>query len=58
MLSCCQGVLSVAKIVVGKIPLPSSRWHAAQQTIYMSTWLMSLLVTDLHTLSSLSVKLY
>lgn len=58
MLSCCQGVLSVAKTVVGKIPLPSSHWHAAQQTIYMNTWLRSLLMTVLHTLSFLSVKLY
>lgn len=59
MLSCCcRGVLGVATAVVGKISLPSSRWHAAQQPIYVSTWLISWLVTDLGTPSPLAVKLY
>lgn len=58
MLSCCRGVLGVATVVVGKISLPSSHWHTAQQPIYVSTWLISLLVTDLGTPSPLAVKLY
>lgn len=56
MLSCSRGVLGVA--TAGKTSLPSSHWHTAQQPIYVSTWLISLSVTDLGTPSPLAVKLY